>query len=142
MWPIVLVSITLNVVAPASRDATVALNTKAIHAMVNQARVAHGLTPFNAAAALAGAARRHSGEMARAGKIFHSQNLHSKARGWPALGENVGLASNAADVVSYFLQSPSHRSLIMDRTFSHQGVGVVFEHGSLWVTIFFGGPAG
>ncbi|MGH2829462.1 MAG: CAP domain-containing protein, partial [Actinomycetota bacterium] len=80
-------------------------------------------------------------QMARSGHIFHTPRLHGQVRGWPVLGQNVGMASSANDVVAYFLGSPSHRALMLDDGFRDIGVGVVYHRGTLFVTVYFGGVA-
>ncbi len=138
MWPVLILSVAMNVVAPVSRDAQ-ALGAE-LHAAraVNAIRVQHGLAPVSATAALADAARRHSARMAAAGGIFHTTSLHGAVRGWQVLGENVGLASSAEDVMAYFMDSPDHRALILDPEFTSLGAGVVVDQGSLFVTLLFG----
>lgn len=140
MWPIVLLSLALNIVAPSARSVVTIADETHVLILVNQQRTQTGLAPLDSDPSLVRAARTHSVSMARSGRIWHTKTLHGAVRGWRVLGENVAMATTPKDVVDYFMASPPHRSLIQDRGFSHAGVGITRRDGSLFVTIFFGGP--
>lgn len=138
MWPIVLLSLTLNLLAPATRDVVTISHEGHLHALVNQARIAEGLAPLATDPALTRVARAHSDRMAAAGSVSHTASLHAVLRGWTVLGENVAMASTVGDVFAYFMDSPKHRALIEDAGFTHMGAGVTDSGGTLFVTLWFG----
>lgn len=138
MWAIVLLSLALNVVAPSARSVVTVADEAHILILVNQQRAEQGMAPLRSDPSLVRAARAHSARMATTGRIWHTPSLHAAAKGWRVLGENVALASAPNDTVRYFMGSPEHRDLILDRLFTHAGVGVTRRDGSLFVTVFFG----
>lgn len=138
MWPIVLLSLTLNLLAPATRDVVTLSHEGHLHALVNQARGAQGLAPLAVHPALTRTARAHSDRIAAAGVVSHTPSLHKVLGGWTILGENVAMASTIGDVFMYFMESIKHRALIHDAGFTHMGAGVTDANGTLFVTLWFG----
>jgi uncharacterized protein YkwD len=87
-------------------------------------------------------ARRHSMAMARNGELFHTANVDVYLHGidWHTWGENVGYTSGDVDGMEQaFMDSPPHRSNILNRGFRQVAIGTVRVDGTLWVTVFFYG---
>lgn len=103
-----------------------------------QARNEHGLSSLPAVADLARDAQRHAQDMAARGEIYHSGRT-SDLQGWSALGENVGYAGTVDEVFSLFMDSPSHRSNILDAGWDSIGIGVASgDDGSIYASVLFG----
>ncbi|MGH2721010.1 MAG: CAP domain-containing protein, partial [Actinomycetota bacterium] len=107
-------------------------------ASANEARAAEGIAPMSTNQDLVELARRHSGEMAAAGTIFHNNNLGGDVPGkWTLVGENVGQGGNCGSVHTAFMNSPAHRKNIMEPRYNFVGMGVVIANGTVFVTEVF-----
>jgi uncharacterized protein YkwD len=87
-------------------------------------------------------ARRHSMAMARRGELFHTSDadIYLHGIGWHTWGENVGYTSqDVSSMEQAFMDSPPHRSNILNGAFRQVAVGSVRVDGTLWVTVFFYG---
>lgn len=84
---------------------------------------------------------RHSREMARAGYLFHSDDLADVLDDvdWSLGGENVGVGSSLADLEAAFMASKPHRRNILEEDFENAAIGVVKSDGNFWVTVIFYG---
>ena len=92
---------------------------------------------------LASIARRHSERMARDGRIYHSSNLGGGVSGsWTRIGENVGRGPACSSIHRAFMNSSSHRAIILGRDFNQVGVGVVVRSDVIYVTELFVARAG
>lgn len=99
--------------------------------------------PLRWNAAVADVARRHSQEMARAGRLTHlgddGLNLGARLRQagvtWSRVGENVALASSIAQAEAMLMAEPpfqpNHRANILDRRFTEIGIGIAISPGGL-----------
>lgn len=109
--------------------------------LVNQERTSRGLAALRWSSAAADVARRHSNEMSSQGDLHHNENLANEIDGWSSIGENVGTGDTVGDVHDMFMGSATHRSNILDRTFTHVGIGVTTDgDGRVWVTQDFFTP--
>ena len=107
-------------------------------ASANAARAAEGIAPLSTNQDLVELARRHSGEMAASGTIFHNTNLGGDVPGkWTLVGENVGQGPSCASVHTAFMNSPAHRKNIMEARYNFVGMGVVVANGTVFVTEVF-----
>lgn len=86
---------------------------------------------------LVAVARRHSGRMASAEDIWHNPSLGSDVSGWQVVGENVGMGGSVDELMDAFMNSPAHRSNILDSDYNQFGVGVVVNNGTIYVTVVF-----
>jgi uncharacterized protein YkwD len=89
---------------------------------------------------LSAVARRHSMAMARGGELFHTSDVDIYLHGiaWRTWGENVGYTpQDVASIQTAFMNSPPHRSNVLNRTFRQVAIGAVRVNGTLWVTVFF-----
>lgn len=108
----------------------------------NDSRTAHSVPALTLNDRLLRLAHRHSVAMARAGTLFHTQNvqIYLSRVHWHVWGENVGVTSGSvAGLERMFMRSPEHRRNILDRSFTHVAVGIYDHGGRLWVTVFFYG---
>ncbi len=116
--------------------------------LTNQHRAAQGCGALAANAALTGAARGHSGDMAKRDQMTHSGANGSDAgdriaaAGYTATkwAENVASGHRTPrEVVDSWLASPEHRANILDCAFTEIGVGhVVNARGVPYWTQDFG----
>lgn len=101
--------------------------------LLNGTRAAQGLAPLSVLGGVADVARAHSRDMAEHGFYAHA----SPTTGSPAdrlraanlssglVLENLGRGPDAASIASTLLQSPQHRSNILNRDVTHVGIGAV-----------------
>lgn len=103
----------------------------------NSIRAANGRKALIVYGDLVDVARRHSARMASEGRIWHNPNLTSEVKNWQVVGENVGMGPTVPDLMDAFMNSPSHRSNILDSEYNQFGVGVVVGDGTIYVTVVF-----
>ena len=111
---------------------------RALMRQVNVARAASALPRLRSAAALARAADRHTLDMVRRGFFAHTSSdgtafaarvkRHLRAQ---QVGETlayvIGPSASASRIVGMWLRSPSHRRILLSRSFRRVGVGL--RHG-------------
>ncbi|MFJ9041597.1 CAP domain-containing protein [Streptomyces sp. NPDC102406] len=111
---------------------------------VNRRRVAAGCRPVRLRSSLGRAARAHSADMARHERLDHTGTDGSgpqermRAAGYRAAyaGEAIAAgADSARAVVGEWMDSPSHRDLILTCRFTHAGVGRAEGPGGPWWTL-------
>jgi len=108
---------------------------------VGQERVARGIGALAAASDLQVVARRHAQRMAERGEPYHNPDLGSEVEGWSIVAENVGVGPNVDDIHQAFMESPTHRDIILSGDLTELGVGVVSSaDGRLWVVEVFRRP--
>jgi|GEM_PF-1894737 len=108
-------------------------------ALPNEERGRHGLPALARDPSLRAMAREHCGRMIAAGRLAHDlpgqPGLESRAAAvglhFSKVGENV--ARSATSVVRFFhealMASPAHRENILDRDYTHLGVGIAQSGG-------------
>jgi len=94
---------------------------------INRARASHGLRGLRAGRRLARAADAHSRNMLRADFFAHgsfAQRVRRYVR-LRSIGETLAMTSrcSARKVVRMWLNSPSHRAVLLSRQFRRVGVG-------------------
>ena len=105
--------------------------------LINSERSNRGLNTLDVYWDLVDDARVHSNVMNDADDLFHSSNLANVTSGWAALGENVGVGPNVADLHTAFMNSAGHRDNILG-DWDTVGVGVTHsDQGYLFVTVLF-----
>lgn len=104
---------------------------------INAERTSRGLRAVSVASDLVSVARRWSAKMADAGAISHDPNMPNEVSNWTQLGDNVGRGPDATSVHNAFMDSSTHRSIILDPAFTHVGVGVVQSGNLIYVTEVF-----
>jgi uncharacterized protein YkwD len=109
--------------------------------MTNGARGSHGLSGYSMSYELNSVALGQAQRMASSGTLYHNPNLASDVSNWRAVGENVGYGPTAEKIFTAFMNSPEHRSNILDHDFTQIGVGAVRDgSGKLWVAQVFRQP--
>jgi uncharacterized protein YkwD len=110
-------------------------------AFVNHYRKHAGRKALKNAPALSRFAWKHSLRMARNRRLFHTRSLSTRMRAWhPRIyGENIGVGPSVWRVFKMWTKSRPHRVNLLDRRFTHAGVGVVHTHGAYWITMIFYG---
>lgn len=117
--------------------------------LMNAERARHGLSPYRPSVTLGGAARVHSLDQARRGRMGH----HGSDGSWPwnrterlgyrgsTVGENVAFNYQSPEsVVQGWMTSPGHRAAILSRSFTECGVACEMSNrGPMW-TATFGRP--
>ena len=98
--------------------------------LINVARADKGLKPVRLDLRLWRAARSHTGDMLRRGYFAHGATTDRLARyiqGAGVVGETLawgsGTYKSPASTVRSWLESPSHRALLLDPHFRYVGVG-------------------
>jgi hypothetical protein len=125
--------------APASASGP---NTSSILSAVNSARANAGRRPLSLQSDLSAVAYRWSQHMASTGTLAHNPSLTRQVSHWRWVGENVGYGPSWSAVEVAFMNSPAHRSNILDRDYSQIGIGVVVRNGRVWITQVFRSPSG
>ena len=103
--------------------------------LVNQTRAANGLPALQFNTMLYLKAQGWADHLARQGYLSHSRLADANwSTTWTKLGENVGVAYSIEGVHNAFMNSPSHRANIVDRSYNKIGTGVhVSADGRVWV---------
>ena len=123
---------------------SVAAETHA-YSLLDQDRARFGIPQLIRDDTLAAAARRHSAEIARTGRIAHvspttgtvADRLESAGYRAVFTAENLARSSTIADAQEGLMRSPGHRAAILSPEVTHVGIGVVSSHGSETGTVHF-----
>ena len=124
---------------PAAAQARTPNYARQMFKETNATRARHSVGRLDRATRLTDVATKHARAMARRGELFHSSGpSRYGVRCW-AWGENVGWTSRGVDALQRaFMNSPAHRSHILDRGFDRVAVGAATDdRGRLFVTLFF-----
>jgi hypothetical protein len=110
--------------------------------LINNERGTRALGHLSRNAPLERIALAHAKRMAAAGKIYHNAALFYRstleALGNPSMvGENVGRGTNVDSLHKLFMESPEHRSNILEAGYGESGIAVVASGGQLWVVETF-----
>ena len=131
----------LSLIAPQAAHATT-YNEKFSSFLINgYDRNPRGLRSLALNEFVSNIARSHSAQMARAGRIYHSNlsSVGSRISGWRVLGENVGMGPDLRVLNQAFMNSPGHRANLLCKCFRYVGIGVVQSGRTYFVThIFYG----
>jgi len=106
---------------------------------VDSMRQYNGLPKLVEDPSLTDLATEHSWQMARAQQVFHSSDasLASTPGPWQTVGQNVGSGTQVWRVVRAFMDSPTHRDLILG-DWSSVGYGHIRAgDGNVYVTLWF-----
>lgn len=105
-------------------------------------RTAH-LHRFSPSAPVAGVARRWSATMAAGAGLTHNPDMPAQVGAadsrWLDAGEIIGCTAagpaEVGTVVTEWLRSPHHRSVLLDPSLTVVGIGVATADGTLWATV-------
>jgi uncharacterized protein YkwD len=112
---------------------------KQVFAVINERRRAQHLPALVWNDKIAAVARQHSVNMARGGFFSHvdptfgepSRRLTRAGVAWTACAENIfeesGMSDPVRAAVDTWLHSPGHRRNILDRQYTHSGVGIALS---------------
>ncbi len=117
-------------------------NGRQVIALVNATRSTNGLGVLAESPDLDDAASAHAADMAAQNRLFHTPDLAHAVGGWTVLAENVGVGASIDVVHDAFLQSPEHRSNILDGRVTQMGAGVVIDGHGTWIVQLFRQPSG
>jgi uncharacterized protein YkwD len=156
---VVLLTVTVVLSVAATAGATVRLSgvEQDMLTAVNQARAAQGLAPVRAQRRLVCAARAHSRSMAHLDYFSHDSAdgrtfsarlqqhgyVRSGYRGW-TVGEDIAsgrtgtVCATAEAVVQLWMESATHRSVMLTAAFKDAGVGVHDEGDTRYFTLDLG----
>jgi uncharacterized protein YkwD len=120
-----------------AKDAASQARAKAaILCIVNRERAARGVRSMRPSAVLNGPATAHSADMVAGKYLSHTgsagdsvyQRVSRAGYAWTAVGETLtwgaGQRSMPSRLVASFLQSPEHRSILLDPNYRDLGVGL------------------
>lgn len=105
--------------------------------LINAERAAEGLPALKEHSDLTAGAEYQAEAVAAAGELFHNPDLGDVTDGWELIGENVGYGGSVSIVHDALMASPGHRANILNANYTHVGVGVVVEDGTVWVAEVF-----
>jgi uncharacterized protein YkwD len=128
---------------------SVAMDENIVIDQTNKERAKAGLPPLKRNEQLMESARKHSRNMAAKRILSHELGgtnflTRSEAEGYQFAGGGENIAEGARssiEVVSMWMQSPGHRSNILDANYTEIGVGFAFDaNGRRFDTQIFGRP--
>jgi uncharacterized protein YkwD len=105
--------------------------------LVNGARADAGLPALALDPIAQTKAQAWAEHLAATGSIGHSNLTEGMDGGWRRLAENVGYGSSIDEIQRRFMDSPHHRQNVLDRSFTHLGVGVARGGGNTYVVLVF-----
>ncbi len=111
-------------------------------AKINAARTSRGGHALAVRADLNAVAQAQANRMASASDLFHNPNLGGSVSHWISLAENVGYGPDVATIHTAFMNSPGHRTNILNGKYTEVGVGVVVRDHVMWVAEVFRTPSG
>lgn len=104
---------------------------------INAERSSSGIPTLTVKSDLTVVARDWAEQMAAAGSISHDPNLPNQVSGWTVLGDNVGKGPTVSAIHKAFMESETHRHIILDTDFNQVGVGVATSGSTIYVTQIF-----
>jgi uncharacterized protein YkwD len=130
------------VVPPASAAPAAEQEASTSRTLTQAARRNAGRSVLRLDAHLAGVARAQSQQMAARGSIFHNTHLGEDASvagvDWHWLGENVGVGPDAGLIHDGFMNSPSHREVLLRADATAFAIAAAFgKDGRLYITQVF-----
>jgi uncharacterized protein YkwD len=106
---------------------------------INSERLTDSLGKLHLDPELSKTAKKHTLEMAKNNKLYHtsSDDLRARVTNWNLLGENVGVGGGVGSLHTAFMNSPAHAANVLHSSFKHVGVAVTRSGGRMWVTVIF-----
>src|SRR3954468_12350621 len=141
---IALLGVAAALAPSASAEATPSAFGSRLVTLINQARAQHGLRALTVTSGTSTVAANWTAHMAQQQALSHNPNLGSQLEShgspnWTTYAENVGDGStSSADAMFLnYMNSPEHRSNILDSHMRYVGVGVAFTGSLAWNTLDF-----
>jgi uncharacterized protein YkwD len=162
--PVALALVLIGSLAPATLAAeTAAVSGSAIAAaerealtLTNKRRTAAGLRPLRLDTRIAAIARERAAYMARTGKLSHAHSsgkdvfdlIVAKGITWYGAGEIIAwntagaLDYSAAFAVQGWMKSPSHKAILMSKSYNYVGFGLAIGNDGkrYWAGVYLKGP--
>ncbi len=114
--------------APTAGPASASTGSKAVVAKVNEVRTAHGLARVRASSSLQRSSTRYSAWMLRRNYFGHVSAIRAshrfRLRG-EVLARTAQRRPSAAQVVRWWLNSPTHRAVLLNARYRYIGIGQV-----------------
>ena len=107
--------------------------------LVNQSRHASGVRDVRIDEVLVEKAQAWADHMAATGSVSHSNLTQGVGDDWRVLGENVGWANSVDEMHRLFLESPAHRSTMLDGRYDRFGIGVAVVNGRFYTVQVYAG---
>lgn len=153
---IILIFLTLCLSLPAQKQMTVSQFEQEILRLTNHERSQYGLPALQNEPGLVTLARRHTVNMVQKNFFAHRDPWGDEVSGrkskyYPELlvsniGENLGkftnsrLAFKPEEVVTGWMNSPTHRAQILDRDYTHIGIAIMIKGTDMFATQNFASP--
>lgn len=106
---------------------------------VNRVRREHGLGGLGQRAHLQVVAQMWAEHMRAERRLYHNPSFYSTLRVGEVGGENVGYGPDWRTVMRAFMESPGHRANMLDRDWTHLGIGAARDGTRVWVVVVFHG---
>lgn len=116
-------------------------------AMVNKDRANNNLSPLKIDAGLTTNARSHSADMAKNNFFSHtsptngsfSERVKASGLNYASMGENLARYNSVVKAQAGLMSSDGHRANILGKTFTHIGIGIVWDEdmGAYCITQWF-----
>lgn len=121
-----------SIASPASAASTCTMNNaqaqQQILSEVNSARASYGLAALAPSAPMNDVATSWSSSQVASGKMSHNPYYSSQIpAGWTTAGENVAFNYAPTAVTSAWMNSDGHRANILNRSFTHIGIGMACD---------------
>ncbi|MGH9000379.1 MAG: CAP domain-containing protein [Acidimicrobiia bacterium] len=105
--------------------------------LTNSDRVRNGQASLYTARELQAFAQNRAEEMARTGRLSHTEDLGRKISNWQRLGENVGRGRTLQEIERLYMGSPAHRENVLSADFTQIGVGVATSENMIYTAVIF-----
>ena len=128
---------TLVVAAVFTLTACMSTQQEVAYGLVNGARADAGVSSLAADTVAQAKAQSWAEHLAARNTLQHSDLSAGMDDGWRRLAENIGAGSSIEEVQRQFMGSAIHRANVLDRRFTHLGVGVAQGHGRTFVVLVF-----
>src|SRR3954467_6457213 len=141
---IALLGVAAALAPSANAESTASAYGSRLVTLINQTRAQHGLRALTVAGGTSTVAASWTSHMAQQQALSHNPNLGSQLEShgspnWTTYAENVadGSTPSADTMFQNYMNSPEHRSNILDSHMRYLGVGVVFTGSLAWNTLDF-----
>src|SRR4051794_15809874 len=141
---IALLGVAAALAPSASAESTPSAFGSRLVTLINQARAQHGLRALTVTSGTSTVAANWTAHMAQQQALSHNPSLGSQLEShgspnWTTYAENVGdgPTSSADTMFQNYMNSPEHRSNILDSHMRYVGVGVAFTGSLAWNTLDF-----
>ena len=106
---------------------------------INRARQRRDLGNVRLDREISFVAGAHSRAMKREDDVHHTPDgkLRDRVTNWVLLGENVGRGPDVDRLHRAFMNSETHRQVILHERYVNVGVGIAGDDGRIWATVLF-----